>query len=129
MHMNAIKVIEKAQAYRDVTAEILSRIIKVPAYSGTEKERIALLQDLCHEAAFEEVRIDGLGNLLARTAVFAHLPNYQEGLGGVLLEALAMEVPVVAFDCGGIGECFTNAKRIIDTYSYAYPHTYAHTYI
>ena len=63
-------------------------------------EKIILIDNLPHER---------VADLLARTAVFAHLPNYQEGLGGVLLEALAMEVPVVAFDCGGIGECFTNA--------------------
>ncbi len=32
------------------------------------------------------------------------LPSNSEGLGRVLLEAQAMEKPVVAYDCGGIGE-------------------------
>ncbi len=66
MSMNTQKVLEKAKAYRDTTAQNLSKIIKVPALSGTEKDRIALLKKLCEEAGFEEVRIDGLGNLLAR---------------------------------------------------------------
>jgi glycosyltransferase involved in cell wall biosynthesis len=44
--------------------------------------------------------------ILSRTAVLAHLPNWQEGLGGVILEAMAMRVPVVAFDSGGVAECF-----------------------
>jgi len=48
--------------------------------------------------------------VLARTTVLAHLPNWQEGLGGVVLEAMAMEVPVVAFDSGGVGECFSSGS-------------------
>lgn len=66
MHLNSLKVLEKAKAYRSVTADMLSRIVRVPALSATEGARIALLQDLCQEAGFEEVRVDGLGNLLAR---------------------------------------------------------------
>jgi glycosyltransferase involved in cell wall biosynthesis len=46
--------------------------------------------------------------VFAQTAVFVLMPNCQEGLGGVVLEAMAMKVPVVAFDSGGIGECFSN---------------------
>ncbi len=34
------------------------------------------------------------------------LPSHSEGLGRVLLEAQAMEKPVVAYDSGGIGEAF-----------------------
>ena len=46
--------------------------------------------------------------ILSRTSVYVHLPNWQEGLGGAILEAMAMQVPIVAFDCGGVGECFTS---------------------
>jgi len=49
--------------------------------------------------------------LLSYTTVFVHLPNYQEGLGGVILEAMAMAVPMVAFDSGGVGECFVDGEQ------------------
>lgn len=66
MHPNARTILDKARSYREVTAETLSRIIRVPALSGDEKQRILLLKHLCLEAGFDEVRIDGLGSLLAR---------------------------------------------------------------
>ncbi|HEX7509750.1 MAG TPA: glycosyltransferase family 4 protein [Chitinivibrionales bacterium] len=46
--------------------------------------------------------------VLACSSVFVHAPNWLEGLGGVVLEAMAMEVPVVAFNSGGVSECFTH---------------------
>ena len=86
MQVNVAPVREKARAYRDKTAETLSRIVRVPALSGTEKERIALLAELCREAGFEEVRTDGLGNLLARVgkgpkvlAIDAHIDTVDTG--------------------------------------------------
>ncbi|MBN1520422.1 MAG: YgeY family selenium metabolism-linked hydrolase [Spirochaetales bacterium] len=56
----------RAEALRDWTAKNLSDIIKVPAMSNKEKERIHFLKAMCEKAGFDEVRIDGLGNLLAR---------------------------------------------------------------
>jgi putative selenium metabolism hydrolase len=64
--MSNSEIAKKAAQYRDETAETLSKIIKVPALSGTEKDRIALLKSLCEKAGFDEVKVDGLGNLLAR---------------------------------------------------------------
>lgn len=64
--MNSTKIREKAANYRDWTAQNLSRIIKVPAMSNQEKDRILLIKELCENIGFDEVRIDGLGNLLAR---------------------------------------------------------------
>ncbi|MBD3390601.1 MAG: glycosyltransferase [Chitinivibrionales bacterium] len=55
--------------------------------------------------------------LLAHTGVFVHVPRWQEGLGGVVLEAMAMEVPVVAFASGGVAECFTSGMS-----GYLVPH-------
>jgi glycosyltransferase involved in cell wall biosynthesis len=48
--------------------------------------------------------------VISKMAVFVHIPCWQEGLGGVVLEAMAMAKPVVAFDSGGVGECFSNGK-------------------
>lgn len=55
-----------AEGYRDWTAENLAKIIQTPAMSTTEGPRIRLLEKMCREAGCDEVRIDGLGNLLAR---------------------------------------------------------------
>lgn len=62
--MDSKKILEKAREYRDYTAENLSKIIQVPAFSATEKERISLLQSLCQHAGMEGIWIDGLGSLL-----------------------------------------------------------------
>lgn len=56
----------RAENYKDWAAQTLSRIIKVPAMSNNEKDRIMLLKTICEEIGFDEVNIDGLGNLLAR---------------------------------------------------------------
>ncbi|MCL2181861.1 MAG: glycosyltransferase family 4 protein [Chitinispirillia bacterium] len=48
--------------------------------------------------------------VMATASVFLHMPDWEEALGGVVLEAMAMDVAVVAYDCGGVGECFTNGK-------------------
>lgn len=64
-------------------------------------DRVIILNPVSHET---------VPAVFARCAVYAHVPNWQEGLGGVVLEAMAMQVPVVAFDSGGIGECFTSGK-------------------
>jgi len=64
--MQTTKILEKAHEYRDYTALNLSKIIRVPAFSTTEKERIQLLKQLCEEAGMEDLWIDGLGSLLGR---------------------------------------------------------------
>jgi len=86
MTVDSTTILAKAKAYREATAEALSRLIQVPAYSGTEGKRIELLRMLCGEAGFEEVRIDGLGSLLARIgsgkkilAIDAHIDTVEVG--------------------------------------------------
>ena len=79
-------IVDSAKRERDTTAELLSRIVKVPALSGTEGDRIRLLEEMCREAGADEVRIDGLGNLLARVgsgkkilAIDAHIDTVDVG--------------------------------------------------
>jgi putative selenium metabolism hydrolase len=60
------EILKKAAAYRDYTAENLGKMIRVPGFSCTEKDRIELLKKLCAEAGMEDLRVDGLGSLLGR---------------------------------------------------------------
>ena len=59
-------ILGQARKYRDYTAKNLSEIVKVPGFSGTEKNRIKLLKRMCKEAGMEEIHTDGLGSLLGR---------------------------------------------------------------
>ncbi|MCX7024359.1 MAG: YgeY family selenium metabolism-linked hydrolase [Spirochaetes bacterium] len=60
------EILGLAEKYRDWTAENLAAMIRVPGFSCTEKERVLLLKKMCEDSGFDEVRIDGLGSLLAR---------------------------------------------------------------
>ena len=57
---------EKAAAYRDYTAEVLSKMVKIKSFSGEEEAVCRKIVELCEEAGFDEVRIDGLGSVVAR---------------------------------------------------------------
>ena len=84
----------KLSAHERYYARILGLIDNL----GLSK-RVLILDPVPHET---------IPGILVRSCVYVHLPNWQEGLGGAVLEAMAMQVPVVAFDSGGVGECFTN---------------------
>lgn len=64
--MDTAKIRELSEKYRNYTAEILSKMIQVPGFSGREKERCELIVKLCQEAGFDDVRIDGLGSVVGR---------------------------------------------------------------
>jgi len=64
--VNFSEIYKKAKNYEDLVSSYLSRIIKTPAMSNNEKDRIMLLKSMCEQIGFDEVKIDGLGNLLAR---------------------------------------------------------------
>jgi putative selenium metabolism hydrolase len=55
-----------AEKYRDYTAENLSRLIKIKSLSLQEGEVQQELKRQMEEAGFDEVRIDGLGNVIGR---------------------------------------------------------------
>ncbi|MEN6476722.1 MAG: YgeY family selenium metabolism-linked hydrolase, partial [Rectinema sp.] len=64
--MDKNTILAKAKEYRDYTAENLGKMIRIPGFSTTEKERVELIAKLCREAGMEDIRIDGLGSLLGR---------------------------------------------------------------
>ncbi len=57
---------ELSEKYKDYTSELLSDIVKIPSFSGQEEAVIKKLEQLCTRAGFDEVYVDGLGNLVGR---------------------------------------------------------------
>ncbi|MFO8066701.1 MAG: YgeY family selenium metabolism-linked hydrolase [Bacteroidales bacterium] len=61
-----LKINELANKYRDYTAQNLSKLIKIKSLSLQEKEVQYELKRQMEEAGFDEVKIDGLGNVIGR---------------------------------------------------------------
>ncbi len=83
---NAKKILELAEKYRDYTAENLSKLIKIKSLSGGEKHVMLELKRQMEEAGFDEVKIDGLGNVIGRIgngkkilAIDAHMDTVDMG--------------------------------------------------
>lgn len=57
---------KKAEAYREETALILSELVKIPSYSGKEETVCAKIVEICRASGFDDVRLDGLGSVVAR---------------------------------------------------------------
>lgn len=75
-----------SEKYRDYTAENLSKLVKTKSYSSKEEDVCKLIVELCKEAGFDEVRIDGLGSVIARVgngpkklAFDAHIDTVEVG--------------------------------------------------
>ncbi len=60
------KISELAEKYRDYTAQNLSKLVKIKSLSMQEKEVQLELKRQMEEAGFDEVKIDGLGNVIGR---------------------------------------------------------------
>ena len=60
------KINELAEKYRNYTAENLSKLVQIKSLSLGEKEVQLELKRQMQEAGFDEVRIDGLGNVIGR---------------------------------------------------------------
>ncbi|MDC7222922.1 MAG: YgeY family selenium metabolism-linked hydrolase [Spirochaetales bacterium] len=59
-------ILTRAQEYRDYTADLLSQLVRIPSYSGQEGAVCEKIAQLCREARFDHVRVDGLGSVVAR---------------------------------------------------------------
>lgn len=82
----ARRIREQATGYREETAQCLSEIVKIPSLSGQEQNVIEAIGNMLEERGFDEVRTDGLGNLIARIgrgdkllAIDAHIDTVATG--------------------------------------------------
>ena len=62
----AERILELSRRYRDYTALNLSELIKIKSFSLGEKEVAQKLIEQMQAARFDEVKIDGLGNVIGR---------------------------------------------------------------
>ncbi len=60
------KIKKLSEEYRSYTAKTLSEIVRISSFSGQEENVIKKLQLLCGNAGFDEIYVDGLGNLIGR---------------------------------------------------------------
>lgn len=66
MNELALKINALSEKYKDYTADNLSKLVKIKSVSLGEKEVNLELKRQMEEAGFDEVRIDGLGNVIGR---------------------------------------------------------------
>lgn len=66
--MNATypKILTRAKDLEGETARFLMDMVRIPAFSGKEREVIQCIQAEMERVGFDEVRIDGLGNVIGR---------------------------------------------------------------
>jgi len=60
------KINELSERYRDYTADNLSKLVRIKSLTSMEKEVQLELKRQMEEAGFDEVKIDGLGNVIGR---------------------------------------------------------------
>jgi len=60
------EILSRALALRDEAAQVLSTLVRIPSPCGSEEKVCRRIGSLCREAGFDEVRIDGLGSVVAR---------------------------------------------------------------
>lgn len=80
------KIFTRTKELENETAELLVKLVSTKSFSGKEKEVIELISDEMYKAGFDEVRIDGLGNVIGRIgngsrviAFDAHIDTVYEG--------------------------------------------------
>lgn len=60
------EILKKAEEYKDYTSKNLSEMIKIKSLSLQEGEVCMKIKGMMEDAGFDEVRIDGLGNVIGR---------------------------------------------------------------
>jgi len=65
--MNLFQIInDKAKQYQDYTANNLSELVKIKSLSTKEGAVVKKLNEMMADAGFDEIKIDGLGNIIGR---------------------------------------------------------------
>ncbi|HOU53287.1 MAG TPA: YgeY family selenium metabolism-linked hydrolase [Myxococcota bacterium] len=84
--MAATRILERARELEQETAEFLCEMIRIPSYSGQERGVIERIAARMRDAGLDEVRIDGLGNVIGRlgsgprmVAFDAHIDTVETG--------------------------------------------------
>ena len=57
---------DKAKKYQDYTANNLSELVKIKSLSTKEEAVVKKLKEMMEKAGFDEIKIDGLGNIIGR---------------------------------------------------------------
>jgi putative selenium metabolism hydrolase len=60
------QIFARAKALEGETARFLMDMVRVPSFSGKEKEVVQVIKAEMEKVGFDEVRIDGLGNVIGR---------------------------------------------------------------
>ena len=82
----AEKIKSLSEKYKEYTVDLLAQMVRLEGYSGTEGKRCELIVKLCKEIGFDEVKIDGIGNVIAKIgngskimAFDAHIDTVENG--------------------------------------------------
>jgi len=59
-------ILQKAEKHRGFTAEILSKLIKIPSMSGDEEKVVRFLEQEFKNCGADDIQIDNFGNIIAR---------------------------------------------------------------
>ncbi len=65
-HQRHQEIMARARELRDATTALLCDLVRIPSPSGGEARVVERVADEMKDAGFDEVRIDGLGNVLGR---------------------------------------------------------------
>jgi len=82
----SIDLLTKAESYRKELTEFLRDLVSIKSFSAGEREVVQRIQKEMEKVGFDEVRIDGLGNILGRIgsgknviAMDAHIDTVEVG--------------------------------------------------
>lgn len=80
------EILNRAKAYRDETARVLSDLVKIKSYSGQEENVCRAIEKVCRSYGLDDVRIDGLGSVVLRVghgpkilAIDGHVDTVETG--------------------------------------------------